>query len=92
MTVKPYNRQSLFDIALMQFGNIEQAFDLAVENDISLTEEIFGKTLSTTLIPAKPTIVNYYRNNRILPATVLNPDELQGGIDYMAVELNFIVA
>jgi hypothetical protein len=91
-TIRPYRDQSLFDVALVQFGNIEQAFELALENDISLTGDITGLELNTVLVANKPAIVNYYRNNNITPATALKADELLGGIGYMGIEIDFIVS
>ncbi len=81
---------SIFDVALAQFGSIEQAFDLALENNISLTDNIAGKMLNTTLVATNPATVNYYRNNNVMPATAAKSSG--EGIGYWAIGIDFVVS
>lgn len=63
--------QSLLDISLECFGTIEAVFDIARLNNKSITQRLEpGEVLN---LPAKDygykEIVNYYRQNKIQPAT-----------------------
>ena len=90
MNVKVLQGQSLFDIAIQHCGSVEAAFDLACENDLSLTSDVSGLTLKSVL-PVTGTIVKYYQNNNITPATYtdITRDE---GIEFWAVEYDFKVS
>ena len=69
--VKSLNRQSVIDIALHQYGTAEACFDLALENGISITDELApGTDLKISNIAYTDiAIVNYYKSNGIVPAT-----------------------
>jgi hypothetical protein len=61
--------QSLFDIAIQHCGSAEAAFDLAVLNGVSLTDDISaGIELELPPVVNKNT-VNYYANKSISPCT-----------------------
>lgn len=83
--------QSLFDIAIQEAGSIESVFDIAVANNISITDMlqagqilIKGKVLNVS-------VAEYYRMKNIKPATDIGLYENNDGIDYMAVGIDFIV-
>mgnify|MGYP001264975549 FL=1 len=68
-TIKVQNGQSIFDIALQHCGDVAAAFDIAVLNDILLTDALAaGQSLA---IPAvvNTDVVNYYKSRGIVPAT-----------------------
>ena len=68
-TVKVQNGQSILDIALQHCGDVSAAFDIAVLNDILLTDALAaGQSLA---IPAvvNTDVVNYYNSRGIVPAT-----------------------
>jgi hypothetical protein len=75
MTVTALQRQTLFDVALLHFGSIEAVYELAASNDIGLTDEIEGDTLTAVEVFDKKT-VEYYANNAIVPATETETDDI----------------
>lgn len=84
--------QSLFDIAIQECGSVEAAFDLAVANNISMSNELpSSQSLIKTNVQQKR-IVDYFDNKKIKPATWSRPTEVQlTGIGYMVIEVNFTV-
>ena len=84
--------QSLFDIAVQEFGSIEAAFALATLNGLSVTDELTPGTLlqKTGIINKK--IVSYYSDKNIKPATGGIVTSTIGGIEYWAIETEFIVS
>lgn len=84
--------QSLFDIAIQECGSVEAAFDLAVANNISMSNELAAsQSLKTTRVHNKQ-VVEYFENKRVKPATWTRSNEVQlTGIDYMAIEIDFII-
>ncbi len=71
--VTALNNQSLFDIAIQEYGTIEAVFDLAMANGLSVTDTLTaGQVLNVPEVdPAvvQPEIVDYYRRHGIRPAT-----------------------
>lgn len=84
--------QSLFDIAIQECGSVDAAFSLAVANDVSMSNELASsQSLNTTPIVNKQ-VVEYFANKRLKPATWSRSNEVRlTGINYMAVEVDFIV-
>lgn len=94
------DNQWLGDVAVQCCGSFEAVMQLAIENDISITETLIsGNELGYSEIKNKQ-IREWYTKNNIVPATVLTAVydsggevvELPGGIGYMAVSINFIVS
>lgn len=96
------NRQSLLDLATQHTGKAENAFDIAVANGISLTDDLaIGSRLN---IPNDLTknndIYNYYTAKNIQPATAIQVitagndgvEEIQEGISAWAINYDFKVA
>ena len=75
-----FNKQSLFDLSIQNYGTIEAIIDLALENNLSVTDELQTGDLVNVpqLGTARLSIVSYYKRNQIKPATgftaVDNPD------------------
>jgi len=90
-------KQSIFDIALIGCGSAESAFALALANDISITDDLTaGEDLQLTDVVNK-SIVDYYTQKGIVPATALTAenitDTIQGeGIEFWAIEYDFIIS
>jgi hypothetical protein len=65
------NKQSCFDIAMSYFGTVQAVFDIAIINDISITDELIPGQLIK--LPNKDygfkEIVKHYRAEKIQPAT-----------------------
>lgn len=93
MKTKVIAEQSLFDIAIMAGGSIESVFDIALQNDLSITAEMSaGQTVTTSGIKGNE-ITDYYRVKGILPTTFSSQEIYTlSGIGYMSIEENFIVS
>jgi hypothetical protein len=85
--------QTLFDIALQEYGSIAGVFQLADDNGIdNITDEL---AVGSVLIVSDEFIVNknivdFYKNNRITSATALSNNQLQG-IGFWAIGVDFII-
>lgn len=88
------SRQSLLDIALQHCGAMEDAFALAVENGISLTDELANGQELQSVPVSRSEVVNYYSANSIYPASAVTAALLSGGegIEFWAVEYDFIIS
>lgn len=93
METKVIAEQSLFDIAILAGGSIESVFDIALQNDLSITGEMSaGQTVSTSQIEGNQ-ITDYYRVKGIMPTTFSSQEIFTlSGLGYMALEENFIVS
>ena len=92
-TVATY-RQSILDIAIQHLGDAQKAFDLAMLNDRSITDDIEpGDRLTIDETQRNRRMVQYYSVNALMPATALD-GELQkpGGINFMGISIDFIVS
>ena len=93
--LKVISGQTLFDLALQSSGSIEAAFEMAFMNELNMTDEIVpGLNLKTPAVLNKA-ISDYYKNREIKPATGMSgtsPDGGIGGIEYWAIETEFIVS
>ena len=70
MEIRVLNNQSLLDIALQVSGSAEATYDVALENGISITDDLMpGQVLKFTGVPVNKKVVNYYAVNNIKPAT-----------------------
>lgn len=71
--------QTLFDISLMVYGNIEGVFALCLANDVSITESL--KPGQLLIVPeftnTNNEIVAYYKAKQITPATGLTDQEIK---------------
>jgi hypothetical protein len=80
MTTMPLSGQSILDIALMTCGMVEAAYDIALANDIDITDNVEGKLL---VIPAELTknkkVVEYYTINEVKPATLFESPQIYFG-------------
>jgi LysM repeat protein len=63
--------QTLIDIAIQYLGSAESAFELAVLNGLSITDDIIAGQELLLPEPSNKTISTYYKNKGIKPATSL---------------------
>jgi hypothetical protein len=72
--VRVLKNQSLFDLSIQSYGSIEAVIDMALENDLSVTDELeTGAEINTPeLSITRMAIVRYYERNKIKPATGFN--------------------
>ncbi|CDF80562.1 conserved hypothetical protein [Formosa agariphila KMM 3901] len=95
----------MLDIAIQEYGSINEMLDLAVANGLSISSVISTGTVLQIpgLEASEPSIQNYYKHKQLKPATSTNlettdtegggdtdPTEFEG-IGYMAIENDFIV-
>ena len=85
--------QWLGDIVIRESGCIEAIVEVAIENEISVTDKMIPGLQVLQPIQANRHIVNYYNTNNIYPATAADLEVKSfRGIGYMAVGVNFIVS
>lgn len=96
MKIDVKDRQSLLDISVQTAGSMEAAFRLCVANGLGITDTLQdGQVLDT--VPAEHAdTVRHYEAQHIEPATALSEDEMvtlaQEGINFMGIEIDFIVS
>ncbi|GGG46943.1 hypothetical protein [Epilithonimonas arachidiradicis] len=97
ITVIVLHNQSLLDVAIQHTGSVQNAFEIAAANEMSLTDQLTaGKEL---IIPDSITqdvdIKNYYQSRAIQPATDITQngesEEQPEGISVWILNQNFIV-
>jgi hypothetical protein len=89
--VTALQNQSLLDIAVQMAGSVEAIFDLAVANDLSVTDNPeTGRELIEAL-PVNRDITAYYASRNIRPATAVVWTDEGEGIEFWAVEIDFVV-
>lgn len=93
METKVIAGQSLLDIAIQTGGSVEAVFDLALSNNLSITEEMeAGLVIDTSGIKAND-IAGYYQVKDIRPGTYTDTQlPSLSGIGYMIIEETFIIA
>lgn len=85
--------QSLFDIAIQECCTVEEAFAIALANDVSMSAELAPGTKLKPGQPVDVRVADYYRVRNLKPATFTADGVLNfSGIGYMAIEENFVVA
>lgn len=97
MTVTVLHNQTLLDIAIQYTGVIENSFNIAFFNNLSLSDPlVYGMSL---IIPDDLEVdsdtVNFYQDNNLQPATEIDPNLIKitplSGIGYWEIENEFIV-
>lgn len=90
--MKVLNRQSLLDIALQETGSVEQALSIAKLNNIPLTDDVDAGALLEVPVVDQNSVLKYYKLNEVMPASAISLDIPTGGINYMAVQIDFVVS
>ncbi|MCZ2393424.1 MAG: hypothetical protein LC105_06190 [Chitinophagales bacterium] len=94
-TIVVHNHQSLLDIAIQASGTVETVFELC--GDCSITDDLVAGDLIQYDVLSKMenrVLENYLRKGYI-PATALTEETVLpvvGGIDYMGIEIDFVVS
>lgn len=86
--------QSLHDIAIQETGNPDNAFELAVRNDMSVTESVIaGSTLSIPEeVEREKSVLNYYKLRGLKPATEGVNSSTARGINFWSIGVDFLVS
>ncbi len=74
--MKVNDNQSLFDMAVQIAGNVEAAFDLALINGLSITDDLAIGSELKKVEAIKKDITNYYINRNVIPATATTEIDL----------------
>lgn len=88
--------QNLLDVAVQTTGNADNALLIALRNGISLTDDLTaGQSIDTDAGTTDANTLNYYKQRNIHPATAMTAAEQAatpyGGIEFMGIEIDFIV-
>lgn len=93
------HHQSLLDLAVQHTGTAENAFDLALANNRSITDDLeAGESIGLTAygIQQNKDILSYYQAKKLQPATAISggysADNGLQGIDYWAIQMDFVVS
>lgn len=99
MQIKILHNQTLLDIAIQQYGSATMAIDLAIENNLSLTDDLEVGTVLN--VPensdfGQRLIAEYFQNKSLKPATkivgkILESIPVDFGIGEMIIEESFII-
>ena len=96
--IYPKIKQSLFDIAMEHAGSSEAAWDIAVANQLSITDDLtVGETLAVPMVKNQR-IVTFFQAIKHSPATAISTDEINNllgvgeGIEFWAIEYDFVVS
>lgn len=98
MQITALNNQTLLDIAIRHCGTVEAVADIAILNNISITDDLIPGQLIE--LPSKDygsqEVVNFFEVNKIDPATALTENdkaltEGNSGIGFWEIGNNFIV-
>jgi len=94
MQVIVKQRQSLPDITLQECGELQEALVLSKTNNLGLTEDL--STGDTLFYPVKRDITSVLSAKKVYPATAISKEDEElvpyGGVNFMAVEMDFIVS
>lgn len=98
MKITALHNQTLLDVAIRHCGTVEAVADIAILNNISITDDLVpGQLIS---LPPKDygnqEVINYFSANKIDPATALTEEhtiltEGDSGIGFWEIGNNFIV-
>jgi len=88
------DNQSLFDIAVQEFGGVDAAFDLARLNEMGFTDDLkSGQILNTTLAIIDAEIVAYFSSRNLKPAMGTSGVKAKPeGVDYWYIQGDFVVS
>lgn len=97
MIVTVLHNQSLLDIAIQHTGSAQNAFGIAMANNMSLTDQLTAGAELTVpgTVSMDLDIKNYYSSKAIQPATDITQygesEETPEGISVWIIDQNFIV-
>lgn len=98
MKITALHNQTLLDVAIRHCGTVEAVADIAILNNISITQDLIPGQLIE--LPNKDygnqEVVNFFASNKIDPATALTDEhtaltEGNSGIGFWEIGNNFIV-
>lgn len=94
-TITVRDRQSLLDLSVQYCGDVQNVFDIALTNELSITEtEILDTGMQLQIPPSlNKAVAEYFRTGYYFPATAeVVENTADGGIEFWAVEVDFFVS
>lgn len=92
-----HDGQTLFDVSTALYGDSSQAMQLAYENNLSLTDNLFsGQKIKPIESKQNFQVLQVYKQNATIPATGVAKEFIKiilpGGIGHMQIGNNFKVS
>ena len=93
MQVTTKQGQNIFDIAIQDTGNVENAIAIANNSDIGITDALALESVLSIPddIEVDIKVKNYYDRKQLKPATDTNRAVNQDGIEFWGIEIDFYV-
>jgi hypothetical protein len=73
--VKVREGQTVMDVAMKEAGSAAAAFDVALKNNLSVTDELAANTELEAVSAVEKPVRDYYKNNSLEPATGAFPGD-----------------
>lgn len=93
--VKVQYKQTIIDIAVQELGDASRAIEIAVLNNLNLTDDLVSGTTLILPVPDldKRWLVNLFKDKANHPASCVTADEevKLEGIGYWYIEYDFVV-
>lgn len=88
------HNQSLLDVAVQHGGTAAEVMELAIANQVAITDVVRPSTELAIGEAQEPNMVKFLASNNYVPATLKKLDESAGpnGIGAWVIELDFTVA
>ena len=88
------HNQSVLDVTLQHFGNIDSLFELITLNNLSITDDLIYGSEVEIGNPVSNDVIDTYIDKKIIPATDLDKDQelLPEGIGYWTIGIDFVVS
>ena len=84
------NKQSVADIATEHAGSVESAIEIALVNDLSLTEDVEPGVLLQKTGAKNSEVINFFERELKSPATK-SIEEMGSGIGFMKIGVDFTI-
>lgn len=90
--------QTVIDVAMQEAGSAEAAFEIAMQNDLSITDDLVAGTVLVNNAIVNETVVIELAAENIKPASDISIIDINNiiasgeGIGWMQIEYDFIVS
>ncbi|NNV54520.1 hypothetical protein [Limnovirga soli] len=86
------DKQNLLDVQVLTTGDLSGLFTMALLNGIGITDDISSGQKLTKAVAFDADVVNVLNERKARPATAIEPGiEVLEGIDYWAIDVDFVV-
>lgn len=84
--------QSLVDVAIQWSGSAQAVFDLAVLNNVSITDQLSAGDMLLKALPHNQRIADYYKTKGLTPSTDIVFSKQPEGMEHWALEIDFKIS